>query len=77
MTDGEIERMTLCIAQMAATLEAGDRAACAHQAASGFFGTMEAAPAPAYYAERARELYNTVEHVVAHGKPMTFEAGGL
>jgi hypothetical protein len=57
MEDWHLNRL-LTIAQMAATLEAGDRASCAHPQAFGFFGTMESAPAPEYYAKRAEALYD-------------------
>lgn len=55
MTDAEIERMTLCVAQMAATLAAGDAMAAREK-----FDDR-------YYAHLARSLYDTVEDVVAHG----------
>lgn len=64
MTDEE-ERMIRCVARMAATLEAGDRAAQAPQSPD------PVASDPQYYARRARLLYDAAEHEIAHapGKP--------
>ncbi len=57
MTDGEIERMTLCIAQMAATLKAAD---------AGTPGPLvRPVELPTYYAARARELYEAARDNVS------------
>lgn len=64
MTDPEIERMTLCIAQMAATLEAGDRAnpsialSIEELADGGWYS-------PKRYVDRARRLYESAVQNVA------------
>lgn len=58
MTDGEIERMTLCIAQMAATLRAGDRAGSMNP-------TVLPSELPDYYVARARELYEAARDNVS------------
>ena len=64
MTDAEIERMTLCIAQMAATLQAGALA-----------GSREHVnyTAASTYVNRARELYETAAANVADQWPTDAE----
>lgn len=72
MTDDEIERTTLCVAQMAATLRAGDRAA-------GIQPPVLPSEVPDYYAARARELFDAARDNVSGawtGRPRTSTGGG-
>ena len=62
MTDQEIERMTLCIAQMAALLEAGDRAAFIN--VPGEYGQCNRTDLE-HYTDRARALYEAAATNVA------------
>lgn len=65
-TDDEVERMTLCIAQMAATLAA----------ASYELEYRENAPMDnEYFVRRARTLYDLADANVAHEHPNTVEVG--
>lgn len=69
--DGEIERMTLCIARMAATLEAADRSLPPDNPR---YRTDDGLEHPSYYAARARALYEAAEANIAGLWPNVAEA---